>query len=383
MIHNELHCEPMVQGILKGRNIDHTFEWSIMRGMATTQFRIFKGRFGVIISMNPTGRPPRNVQTRRFAITMNNYTDTMCRLLETRAVEIFKYFIAAKEVGEQLTPHLQCYGEVVNKCTAQSCKAKLCLLSEDFRTIHIEVAGGNAATNIEYCSKTGTPWLEVGSRPKGQGKRTDLDVLVDRIVSGDSIDTIIRSHGSSYIKFNHGIQQLYAFHQAPRNFMTVGYWLYGDTGTGKSRWAHENFPGAYWKLPDCKWFDGYQGEETIIFDDFRPTKEISLQFILRMVDRYPMKVEIKGSHVNFAPKRVIFTTPQDIDQTFQHLDWIGPENLNQLHRRFAHRILFAPGTIAPHLAMLETASPVSITSPPGSPAPASEVSTDVDDEDEL
>lgn len=289
---------------------------------------------------------------RRFALTLNNYQEDACDILRDSGHSIFKFFLASREVGESGTPHLQCYGELVNKASPVNLKKKLVKLSADFNRFHIEVAKGTAAQNITYCTKDSPACVEFGEVPRGQGKRTDLDDVVTKIQAGDNIRDIISSHGSSYIKFSNGIEKLYAFSQIPRNSMTIGYWLHGATGTGKSRWAHENFPDAYWKLPDCKWFDGYRGQETIIIDDYRPTKEMSLQFILRMVDRYPMTVEIKGAHVNFAPKRVIFTSPKDIPETFAHLEWIGDENLNQMYRRFPHRHLFAPGTLSPRLTPL-------------------------------
>lgn len=283
-------------------------------------------------------------------MTLNNYTEAECDILQSRVHEIFKYFVAAKEVGESLTPHLQCYGELANKLTITGLKAKMTELG--LPRFHFEVAKADARKNIEYCTKDGEPWFEHGNRPKGQGKRTDLDQLASAIQAGEHISDIIKSHPASYIKYFSGINQLYAFCQTPRDFMTIGYWLYGETGTGKSRWAHENFPNAYWKLPDCRWFDGYRGEDTVVIDDYRPTKDMSFQMILRMVDRYPMKVEVKGGHINFAPKRILFTTPKDIPETFQHLDWIQ-ENLEQLIRRFPHRIRFGPGLLTPHLRFLE------------------------------
>jgi len=70
--------------------------------------------------------------------------------------------------------------------------------------------------------------------------------------------------------------------------------FHGRTGTGKSRRAWEEAGvRVYSKDPRTKWFDGYQGEENIIIDEFRGTVDIS--HILRWFDRYPVRVECKGS----------------------------------------------------------------------------------------
>lgn len=291
-------------------------------------------------------------QARRFALTLNNWTEAQCVALTLHIGTIFKYFLATKEVGEQETPHLQCYGETTNKHTIVGLKRKL-LEIDSTLLFHIEVAKGTAEQNIQYCTKSNQPFLEVGPRPKGQGKRTDLDKVIEEIQSGESLDSIIRSHGGSYVKYANGIQRLFAFYNPPRSHMTIGYWLYGETGTGKSRWVHETFPGAFWKLPDCKWFDGYNNQETVVLDDYRPTKDLSFQMLLRLVDRYPMLVETKGGHINFSPKRLIITTPQNISETFRHLEWIGEENLQQIHRRFPHQLQFGQGNLIPLLQTME------------------------------
>ena len=47
--------------------------------------------------------------------------------------------------------------------------------------------------------------------------------------------------------------------------------VYGSTGTGKSRYCYENYPDAYWKSKNSgqqQFWDGYNGEETIVIDEF-------------------------------------------------------------------------------------------------------------------
>lgn len=90
-----------------------------------------------------------------------------------------------------------------------------------------------------------------------------------------------------------------------RNWKTKVIILYGDTGVGKSRYCREKFPAAYWKGRD-KWFDCYTAQEVVIIDDYYGW--LPLDFLLRLCDRYPFDVEVKGSKTAFLAKFIVFTS---------------------------------------------------------------------------
>lgn len=97
----------------------------------------------------------------------------------------------------------------------------------------------------------------------------------------------------------------------------VVYW--GGTELGKSRRAwHEAGFGSYSKDPRTKWWDGYRGEEHVVVDEFRGTIDIS--HLLRWLDRYPVRVEIKGSTVPLLATRIWFTSNIAPDKWFPDLD---------------------------------------------------------------
>jgi len=156
--------------------------------------------------------------------------------------------------------------------------------------------------------------------------------------------------GSSYIKYSNGIEKLINLvHSQPRDSQTYGYWFYGPTGTGKSRKAHSLSEGSYVKDPSNKWFDGYNHNGQMIIDDFRPNKDLTFQMLLTLTDRYPMSVERKGGTMQFNTRRIIITTPHDIDTTFAHLEFLQG-SLAQLKRRYKE-VRFGEGTISQHLTL--------------------------------
>lgn len=105
--------------------------------------------------------------------------------------------------------------------------------------------------------------------------------------------------------------------------------FWGTTGTGKSRAAWEQLGlDAYPKDPRSKFWDAYQGQKHVIFDEFRGS--IDIAHILRWTDRYPVLVEIKGSAVPLLAERMIFTSNLHPRDWYKDLD---DETLAALIRR--------------------------------------------------
>jgi hypothetical protein len=62
--------------------------------------------------------------------------------------------------------------------------------------------------------------------------------------------------------------------------------------------------------PDCtgQWFDGYDKHEDVIFDDMDVDTKLPRALFLKLFDRYPMKVPVKGGFRDWVPKRVFITS---------------------------------------------------------------------------
>lgn len=89
--------------------------------------------------------------------------------------------------------------------------------------------------------------------------------------------------------------------------------FYGGTGTGKTKKAYEELgmdPHQTWTWSPgagSVFFDGYTGQDHVIFDEFRG--QIPLGQMLRLLDIYPVLVQVKGSTVPWSPKKIIITPP--------------------------------------------------------------------------
>ena len=85
-----------------------------------------------------------------------------------------------------------------------------------------------------------------------------------------------------------------------------------------------------------KWFDGYCGQEIAVLDDLRKDILPTWAFLLRLLDRYPLIVQIKGGFVKWVPRIIIITCPVAPEECFswfnkngEQQQWDRQEQLNR------------------------------------------------------
>lgn len=85
------------------------------------------------------------------------------------------------------------------------------------------------------------------------------------------------------------------------------------------------------------WFDGYEGQENVLFDDFHGGV-FKLPYLLKLLDRYPMRVPVKGGFVQWKPRRIFITSNIDPDLWFSNAN---REHVAALNRRFTETFYFS------------------------------------------
>lgn len=123
--------------------------------------------------------------------------------------------------------------------------------------------------------------------------------------NGSTEKEIADEHFELWVKSYRAFREYRLIITDPRNHEVEVFVLQGPTGTGKSKWALDNFPEAYWKQRSI-WWDGYTKQETVVLDEFYGW--MPFDTLLRVCDRYPLLVETKGGQVNFVAKTIIITT---------------------------------------------------------------------------
>lgn len=261
------------------------------------------------------------VNMRRFCFTLNNYEEHDLGAIEGGFADKAKYLIVGRESGASGTPHLQ--GFVNLKKPIRFNTLKKCL-----PRAHVEEAKGTDLQNKEYCSKQEVV-LQVGE-PQNQGKRNDLVSACDilRESKGD-LRKLAREMPHVFVKYSRGFRDLAntSEYRDKRTWKTEVHVLVGPPGVGKSKIAAETCPDAFYKTRG-QWWDGYNYEEDIIIDDFYGW--LKHDELLRVCDRYPLRVPVKCGFVQFVAKRIYITSNVTVDKWYKY----GNYNPDTLYRRF-------------------------------------------------
>lgn len=261
---------------------------------------------------------PAGSKARDYVWTLNNYTEDE---LENIARFTGKYLVFGFEIGASGTKHLQGYAEFEGPVTWTRMRKEI---SE---RVHIEKRRGTQEQAIAYCKKDAS-YVEIGTKRvmKGQGHRTDLDEVGQMVKDGESLMTIAERHPGTWIRYNKGITSLKnVLEEKPkwRDVEVLVYW--GPTGTGKTRRAMQW--GDVYKMNQntngTLWFDGYDGEETLLLDDFYGW--IKWGELLGMIDGYPYRCQTKGGYVYAKWKRVVITSNKPPSEWYHERD-IAPLN---------------------------------------------------------
>lgn len=232
-------------------------------------------------------------QAKNWCLTLNN-PDKPC--LDFNA-ETMNYMICGLEVGEQGTEHIQGYIQFKKP-------KRLAQVKKLYPRAHLEVARGKPCANVTYCSKE-SKWHDHGTLQPGAGTRNDLNAIKESIDAGSTWNELREVNYGACIRYSRSIKQDIEDCRPHRRWETKLYIHWGDTGTGKSRYCHENFPNAFWKSRG-EWWDGYDGHEFVVIDEFYGWLPFDL--MLRLCDRYPMLVPVKGGFKKFVAKEIHITS---------------------------------------------------------------------------
>nr|WAE42373.1 MAG: replication associated protein [Cressdnaviricota sp.] len=230
--------------------------------------------------------------------------------------------------------HLQGYLEL--KAPARLKQIKEILGSDQ---IHLEIRHGKREQAIAYCKKDDTriegPW-EIGNPNIVQGYRSDLVSVKTAIDGGMPNSEIADEFFSQWVRYRNSFEMYRNLKLNVKRDSSIDpsiFVLFGPTGCGKTRTANETFPNAFWMRKPAQnaqiWWDGYQGQTVVIIDEFYGW--LPWDFLLRLLDRYPLTFDVKGGTVECLAHTFVITSNRAPEDWYPKIDDKSP-----LMRRLTH-----------------------------------------------
>lgn len=259
-----------------------------------------------------------NRQMRNFVFTWHNYPENYMDILGQLLPRV-NYLVFGREIAPTTgTKHLQGYCELIGQKRFKKLQKTLG---------YVHNRDGTPLEALTYCKKGGD-FYEVGT-PTNQGKRNDLDAVREILEDGNERDIVDMARSVQSVRF---AQMYLKLREKKRNFKPHVIWLFGESGTGKTRLAHQDaakrgFEDDLHLQSIDKWFEGYDAHKAVLIDDLR-NEQYSFARILNLLDRNECRVENKGGSRQMLAKVMYITCP-----VHPACVWISNEKMFQLTRR--------------------------------------------------
>ena len=191
----------------------------------------------------------------------------------------------------------------------------------------------------------GTPFVAGGS---GSGNCPNLAEIIEGLRTG-VLHLTDAALANPEVYSRHwkvmGLAEAQYIRRLARSSMCSIIYLWGQTGVGKSHFAFNNFgpEGGYYAHPelfyiynseDGKWWDDYQGQEYVIFNEYRGN--LPLSFFLQLLDKWPVNVPRRNmAPYPFMAKYICITSAVPPRELYQNA-FTDNDRLEQLTRRIGN-----------------------------------------------
>ncbi len=255
------------------------------------------------------------------------------------------YIVFQQETGGDTgRDHLQSYVMFKGQKTLRAAQAALGL-----NDVHMEIRKADKISDaVNYCKKDDTRRLgcvpfEHGVQPMDQGKKRTLADAIE-VARTKGFKRAMLDMPEVTIRYAKGIREyahIAAGEAMPRFRPVKVYYVWGDSGCGKSWWANTLYDSSEHTysttdMPDKIWMGNYSGERTLVIEEF---KSLCNDSILKcMLEGYKMEFQNKGGFVWSQWDTVILTSNTAPELAYDpQTNWwsVLPTPPGPFQRRFA------------------------------------------------
>lgn len=294
---------------------------------------------------------PRTKASRKYQITVNNPAqhhfdhDQIKAVIESMTGCV--YWCMCDEIGEQGTYHTHLYMAFENAKEFQS-------IHRRFYGAHIELAKGTHGQNRDYIRKEGAyqdsekattnlkeTFEEWGELPEeSQPKEKQSSAVLRLIEQGATNAEILREYPSTMNHLPRIDQARQALleerYRKEFRMLDVSY-VWGTAGSGKTRGILERhgYEAVYRVTDYLHPFDGYQGEDVLLLDEFRSSLSFSL--VLNVLDGYPLMLPCRFANRVACYTKVYLVSNISLDKQYPNIQLEEPESYRAFLRRIHHQ----------------------------------------------
>ena len=289
-------------------------------------------------------------QARKFLLTINNpeiHGMTHEEIIER--IQRFNpdYFCLADEIGISGTEHTHVF-------VYSESPMRFSTMKNRFPTAHIDKATGSCKSNRDYIRKDGKwaetdkaltkvegTFAEYGNLPnEADEKSPKMAQLIQWVRDGLTNQEILESD-PSYALRTKDIdvlrQELRTAEYIGKNRDVQVHYIFGATGTGKTRSIYEKHPaGDICRITNYATkghtnFDSYRGEAVLVLEEFH--SQIPIADLLNILDIYPLKLPARYYDRVACYIVVYMTSNIPLEEQYTGIQKDKPETWNAFLRR--------------------------------------------------
>jgi len=299
--------------------------------------------------------PKKNTQARDWCFTVNNPVQTEEQFLtyldSLKESDDLRYAVFQREKAPDTgTEHYQGYFEFTQPKWFTTIRN---YLSE--KTIgvqaHVQQRRKKRSQAREYCMEPETrispQYYETGKFVE-DGERTDLNDMIVDIEGGMTNMELSRKHGNRYVAVRAWVDEYrqdffeWKYKKERRLDIEVTY-ISGVTQAGKTRYVLDKYGDeSVYRLTDYgsrftgERFDGYKGENIIIFEEFR--SQVHIEKMLNYLDKYAVELPSRFRNKWACYTKVYIISNWKLEEQYKNIQVENPKTweafLSRIHKVF-------------------------------------------------